>query len=104
MREAHRRRVSGQAFTPLFRATMWGAAAFAELLGVASGAVSYLVFTDRNVGWGGILLFFSVPTCLMGLASAFVFAWSARYRPSVSAAPTVKALDPEEPDRVETSV
>jgi hypothetical protein len=83
--------VTGEAFTPLFRSMLWGAAVFATLLAIASGALSYLAFTDRNAGWGGVVLFFSAPICLIALFSAWAFAWYARYRPGGAASPVESA-------------
>lgn len=85
LREAHLRRAAGQAFGPGFRAMLWAAAVFSGLVGTGAGALSAVVLMDRNPAWGGVLLLFTVPLCLLGLASVFAFGWYARCNPIADA-------------------
>jgi hypothetical protein len=66
---------------------------FSGLVGIAAGVLTALVFMDKQSGWAGILLFFTIPICLLGIASIFVFAGYARYRqpaPAIEPAATAR--------------
>ena len=91
--EAHRRRGTGREFSPVFRALLWAAAVFAGLISLAAGALSVLVLMDKNAGWGGILLLFTVPICLVAAAGVFVYGWYARYQST----PDARAKSDESP-------
>lgn len=84
LREANRRRIAGNEFDPTFRAMLWAAAVLSGLVSIAAGVLTVLVLMDKNSGWGGILLLFTVPICLTAGAGVFVYASLARYRPSAA--------------------